>query len=223
MASENLKLLIHSSQVSEEKRSTNEEKTDTARKIHLSMSFQDRLLRNSFIACALLLGIMALSGLQQPWAIKASESIEKALTMEIDLDKTLGQLTFVKRLMPESAYVFFNLHSDTDLEKPVQGSVSHAYSEMQPWTMFHTESGSPVCAVKDGIVSAVSEMKGGGYGILIDHGNGMESISICSDDVEVETGTTVVRGGVIGHASGDVYFELRENGDSVDPSERMGL
>lgn len=223
MASENLKLLIHTSQIAQEQHSENAEKPVKARKVHLSMSFQDRLLRNSFIACALLLGIMALSGLQQPWAVKASDGIEKALTMEIDLDKTLGQLTFVKRLMPESAYVFFNLNSDTEFEKPAQGSVTHMYSDLQPWTMFHTEAGNPVCAIKDGIVSAVSEMTGGGYGILIDHGNGLESISVCNDDIEVETGTAVVRGGIIGHTNGDLYFELRENGVPSDPSERMGL
>ena len=41
------------------------------------MTRGDRLLRNSAIACALLLGILALGNLRAPWAEKASESIER--------------------------------------------------------------------------------------------------------------------------------------------------
>ena len=66
----------------------------------------DRLLRNSAVACAILLGILALGNMRQPWAEKAAGSIERALTMRIDLDDSIGELTFVRQIMPESALDF---------------------------------------------------------------------------------------------------------------------
>ena len=75
-------------------------------------SFGDRLLRNSALACALLLAVLAMGNINQPWARQASETIERALTMHIDLDESIGKLTFVRDLMPESALVFLNLSGD---------------------------------------------------------------------------------------------------------------
>lgn len=225
MASEHVKLLIHTSAHQNEDCDALaiHPKKFAKPLIHKKLSFQERLLRNSCIACALLLGILALGNIQQPWSIKASETIEKALTMEIDLDKSLGQMHFVQKLMPESALVFFNLNGDSELMPPVQGKQSHEYSETQPWLMFLAEAGSPVCAAAGGTVSAISPMSGGGFGILIDHGNGLESVTACLSSVEVQSGASVIKGGIIGKTEGSVYFELREGGKNSNPTERMGL
>lgn len=223
MASDKNKLIIHTSQIQEvENKPKAPSKTHfTHKKAHSTV--QDRLLRNSCLACAILLGILALGNLQQPWAQNASASIEKALTMEIDLDKSLGQLSFVKKLMPESALVFFNLNGDNDFIQPVQGKVTHSYSETQPWLMFSSAENASVCACADGTIAAVSPMSSGGYGVLIDHGNGVESVTACMSEVHVQTGNSVVKGSIIGSTAGTLYFELRENETSTDPTERMGL
>ena len=76
---------------------------------HRRLAFGDRLLRNSAIACALLLGMLALGNVRQPWAEKAAGRVRQALTMRIDLDDAIGDLTFVRRIMPESALVFLNV------------------------------------------------------------------------------------------------------------------
>ncbi|MBR7188080.1 MAG: hypothetical protein IKD53_05970, partial [Clostridia bacterium] len=102
----------------------------------------DRLLRNSAFAFALLLGILALGNVNEPWAQKASESVERALTMRIDLDDSIGALEFVKNLMPESALVFMNLSGETALEKPVNGPLTHAYTHLQPWLVFDCPEGA---------------------------------------------------------------------------------
>ena len=221
MVSDKLKLTIHS------KLPANSQPASEKPRVHpirsRKTSFQERLLRNSCLACAVLLGILALGNVQQPWAKKASAAVERALTMEIDLDQSLGQLTFVQKLMPESALVFFNLNGESELMQPVQSDPVHPYSQIQPWLMFQAEEGSSVCAAADGIVSAVSPMSAGGYGILIDHGNGIESVTAGLSAVDVQAGTQVVRGSVIGKADENVYFELREGGKSADPTERMGL
>lgn len=225
MASENLKLLIHTSNLPNAAPIQTNNSTRAHRKLRIKtrLTFQERLLRNSFLACAVLLGILALGNIQQPWAMKASQGIEQALTMKVDLDETLGQLSFVRKLMPESALVFFNLSGDHELQQPVQGELTHAYTSSQPWLIFASEPATPVCAAADGTVAAVSPLSDGTYGILIDHGDGLESVTANLQEVSVETGDQVLRGSIIGSSGDSVYFELRQGGENADPTELMGL
>ena len=231
MASDDLKLLIHTASIPSAEpgqavrpaRQPNAARTGRRLRIKTRLSFQERLLRNSFIACAVLLGVLALGNVQQPWAVKASRSIEQALTMKVDLDQSLGQLSFVRKLMPESALVFFNLSGDHELQAPVQGALSHPYQGDQSWLMFEAEAGAAVCAAADGTISAVSPLSDGTYGVLIDHGEGRESVTANLAEITLQPGDQVLRGGVLGTASGDVYFELRQGGEAIDPTELMGL
>jgi len=223
MASDKAKLIIHTNQLhTSDPREQTPAKPRFVRK-RKQRSLQERLLRNSCLACALLLGILALGNIQQPWARQFSASIQKALTMEIDLDKSLGQLRFVQKLMPESALVFFNLNGDSEFTLPVDGTLTHPYSDPQPWLMFSCDADQPVYACADGTVSAVSPMSDGGYGLLLDHGSGVESVTACLSSVNVQPGTSVVKGSVIGKSSSTLYYELRENENSTDPTLRMGL
>lgn len=228
MASNDLKLSIHTahspaSAPEPQHRRRSRSPAHHKRRVRAGLSFQERLLRNCFLACAVLLGILALGNLQQPWAQKAADSIEQALTMKIDLDESLGQLSFVRNLMPESALVFFNLSGEHELLLPTQGDLTHAYSDAQPWLMFDATPGSAVCAVAGGSVSAVSALSDGSYGVLIDHGEGRESVTACLASASVQTGDRVQQGDAIGTAGGELYFELRQGGESADPTEAMGL
>ena len=89
--------------------------------------------------------------------------------------------------------------------------------------MFAAESGTNVCAAADGTIAAVSPLSDGSYGVLIDHGEGLESVTANLSAVSLQAGDAVLKGGILGTAGGSVYFELRQGGESVDPTERMGL
>lgn len=187
------------------------------------LTFGDRLLRNSALACALLLAILAMGNINQPWARSASESVQRALTMRIDLDESIGSLSFVRDWMPESALVFLNLSGESELAAPVDGKLTHGFADAQPWLMFECATGSEIFAAADGTVTAVSELSGSTMGILIDHGSGLESVYAYLADTSVSAGDTVQRGQVIGTAENSLYFELREGEGAIDPTERMGL
>ena len=187
------------------------------------MTYGDRLLRNSAYACALLLGVLALGNVNQPWAKKASDSVEKALTMRIDLDESIGALQFVKQWMPESALVFMNLSGQTKLARPVDGPLAHAWTGLQPWLMFNCAEGSEVSAANAGTVTAVSPMSGGLFGVLVDHGEGVETLYAHLSEANVAPGDAVSRGQSLGKGGGAVYFEYRKNGESVDPAAELGL
>ena len=186
------------------------------------LSHQDRLMRSSAVACALLLGILALGNIHQPWAEKASESIERALTMHIDLDESIGSLTFVRQIMPESALVFLNLSGESELTRPVSGTISHSWSNVQPWVMFDCDDGTPVFAAKAGVVTAVSPLSGGKTGLLIDHGEGLESVYANLTAVSVAAGESVKRGQALGETVDGLYYEYRDAGQSIDPGARFG-
>ena len=181
----------------------------------------ERLLRNSVIACAALLGVLALGNLDEPWAVKAREGVRQALTMRIDLDDSLGELTFVRDLMPDSALVFLNVSGGGAMLAPVDGEITHAWTALQPWTLFTGEG--DVRATGAGTVTAVSPLSDGLYGVLIDHGEGLESVCANLSGVRVAAGDTVNRGDALGTFAGGLYFELRQGGESIDPAERLGL
>ena len=187
------------------------------------LSAGDRMLRNTAVACALLLGVLALGNIRQPWAMRASETVQRALTMHIDLDSSIGRLSFVRDWMPESALVFFNLDGGAELAAPVSGELKHAYSDDQPWLLFACPEDSPVCAAADGVVTAVSELSGGSTGVLIDHGEGMETVYAYLSSASVQPGDAVSRGQALGQSAAQLYFELRQSEAAVDPTERMDL
>ena len=183
----------------------------------------ERLMRNSAYACALMLAILALGNVDEPWAKKASDSVEQALTMHIDLDESIGALQFVKNLMPESALVFMNLSGDSALVRPVEGPLAHTWTNLQPWLMFSCPDGSEVCASAAGTVTAVSPMSGGLYGVLVDHGEGVETLYARLSEASAAPGDAVARGQALGRSSEAVYFEYRKGGESVDPADALGL
>lgn len=187
------------------------------------LTIGDRLLRNSALACALLLAILAMGNINQPWAIRTSEAVQRALTMHIDLDDSIGRLTFVRNLLPESALVFLNVSGDSEFAAPTSGELTHAYSDAQPWLLFSCPAGSQIAAIADGTVTAVSEFSGGTMGILVDHGGGVESVYAYLSEASVQSGDTVVRGQSLGKTDAQLYFELRESEIAVDPTARMGL
>ena len=183
----------------------------------------DRLLRNTAVACALLLGILALGNLDLPWARKASEGIKQALTMRIQLDESIGELTFVKELMPESALVFLNVTGAPALSRPAPGEVLHPWSSAQPWLMFRSGDDGVVHAAAEGTVTAVSPLSEGRVGVLVDHGDGVETVYANLDRADVQAGDAVSRGQALGVCGGSLYFEYRTGGEPVDPTEKLGL
>ena len=181
------------------------------------------MLRNSAYACALLLGVLALGNVDQPWAKKASESVERALTMRIDLDESIGALEFVKKWMPESTLVFMNLSGESPLQRPVEGPVAHAYSNLQPWLVFHCAAGAEVRAAAAGTVTAVCPLSGNQYGVLVDHSDGVETLYAQLEEATVAPGDVIDRGDAVGRSSDSVYFEYRKGGEPADPTGMMRL
>ena len=82
--------------------------------------------------------------------------------------------------------------------------------------------GTPVFAAKAGVVTAVSPLSGGKTGLLIDHGEGLESVYANLTAVSVAAGESVKRGQALGETVDGLYYEYRDAGQSIDPGARFG-
>jgi murein DD-endopeptidase MepM/ murein hydrolase activator NlpD/beta-lactamase regulating signal transducer with metallopeptidase domain len=91
------------------------------------------------------------------------------------------------------------------------------------------KKGTEVYATNDGkVISAVNKNKGYGRSIIIDHKNGYQTLyahldtTIVIEGQEVQTGKIIGKVGDTGRAAGDhLHFEIRLNGEPVDPSKHV--
>jgi septal ring factor EnvC (AmiA/AmiB activator) len=86
-------------------------------------------------------------------------------------------------------------------------------------------AGAPVKAVADGSVVYAEWMTGYGLLLIVDHGNGYMSLYAHNDALLKDVGAAVKRGdtvSTVGSSGGQgrpaLYFELRRNGQPVNPN-----
>lgn len=110
---------------------------------------------------------------------------------------------------------------------PVVGQITQGYSEEEhPALDLGAPYGSPVYAAQAGTVTHSGWARTGyGYTVILDHGEGVQSLYSHMKGTWVTVGQKVERGQLIGevgstgHSSGPhVHFEIRVEGERVDPS-----
>jgi septal ring factor EnvC (AmiA/AmiB activator) len=120
-----------------------------------------------------------------------------------------------------------------DLEWPVDGRMLTPFGRgtgvsgvpAVTGVQFAATEGSPVRAVHDGIVAFTGPFTGYGNLVIVDHGAETFSLYGQLGVAQVERGTTVERGHVLGTAGRilagipGMYFEMRVDGAPIDPLE----
>lgn len=117
---------------------------------------------------------------------------------------------------------------------PVNGVITSPYGyRTHPifgTTIYHSgidigvDYGTPVHAADGGTVVEAGWISGYGYAVVIDHGNGLSTLYGHNQELAVSAGQAVSQGQVIAYAGSTgnstgphVHFEVRANGDPVDP------
>ena len=117
---------------------------------------------------------------------------------------------------------------------PVNGVITSPYGyRTHPifgTTIYHSgidigvDYGTPVQAADGGTVVEAGWGSGYGYAVVIDHGNGLSTLYGHNQELAVSAGQSVSQGQVIAYAGSTgnstgphVHFEVRANGDPVDP------
>lgn len=187
----------------------------------------ERVLRNTSVACALILAVLALRTIDTPFTNRVTGALNQAISMDLSLDDSLGQLSFVENLMPESALVFFHVGGKASDTLPVQGQIAHSWSVGQPWIEYLTTNNAPVRALKSGSVAAASQSTAGDWTILINHTDGSQTVYAYLNECTVKPGDSVSEADEIGRtgtdASAHLYFEYRVNSEPANPFESAAL
>lgn len=115
---------------------------------------------------------------------------------------------------------------------PTRGSITSPYGYR--WGRLHAGidiangSGTPVLATRRGRVVFAGWRGGYGYAVIIDHGQGVQSLYGHLEDFTVQAGDYVQRGQVIGYMGSTGYstgphlhFEVIVNGQPVDPLDLL--
>lgn len=182
----------------------------------------ERLMRNTSIACALILAVMAMRAIDTPFTNRVTSALSGALSTDLNLDESVGKLSFVENLMPDSALVFFHMGGKNAPLEPVAGSVSHEWTKEQPWTEYITENSAKIVSLIDGTVSAASPSTNGDWTVLITRTDGSQLVYAFLSDCAVRIGQTVSRGDIVGSAGTDegarLYMEYRVDSEPVNPS-----
>ena len=182
--------------------------------------FAERLTRNMAVAAALLLCAVAVRNAALPQAKDVFTAIQDSVTM--DLDDTLGKLTFVSNLLPQSALVFWNSNETVQVAAPVHGDIVHTFQEEEPYIALLGTS-SDVRAAADGEVMTIAHGDGEERVVRVRHEDGLETLYGNLLECFVAEGDPVYEGDIIGETADKqpVFFEVRRNGRSLDPVPLM--
>jgi septal ring factor EnvC (AmiA/AmiB activator) len=110
-----------------------------------------------------------------------------------------------------------------DLDWPVSGSVRRRFAPSFQGIDIAASEGTQVRAIHDGIVAFADSFSGFGNLVILDHGS--QTFSLYGDllDIVVKKGVRVDRGQPVGSVGptptggAGLYFELRVDGQAVDP------
>lgn len=118
---------------------------------------------------------------------------------------------------------------------PVQGNLQGRFGASRPeggtWrgVFIAAGAGQPVRAVADGVVAYADWLRGYGNLIILDHGGGYLTVYANADSLlrepqqRVRAGETIATTGTSGNMGrSGLYFEIRHNGEPLDPLRWIG-
>ncbi|WP_245904615.1 murein hydrolase activator EnvC family protein [Billgrantia lactosivorans] len=143
---------------------------------------------------------------------------------ELVLERVREELARLERPPPSTEIE----RTQGDLPWPVQGEVASSYRRdagvHYNGILIEAREGTPVEAVHAGRVVFADWMRGFGNLLILDHGDQIMTLYAHLQRFGVEVGEAVTRGDAIGtvgvsggHSTPALYFEVRRNGDPIDP------
>lgn len=157
------------------------------------------------------------------------QQLEKLRRDHEELEQVLA--TIIAALRDEPKLVGLSQQKGR-LNWPVQGRVQRLFGTQRSsgvsWkgVMIEASAGTPITAIADGRVLFANWMRGFGLLLVVDHGDGYLTLYGHTQTVIPAVGATVRKGDTIalvgqsgGQTSPALYFELRVNGNAVNPTQ----
>ena len=180
----------------------------------------DRLLRNVAIVGALWLVVAAVRNAGDAGVQSVFSSLQT--NMAVDWDESLGKLTFVNNLLPESLRTVWSEEPVATVYAPVTGEIVHAWNAAEPYLELSSVV-TDVHAAQNGEVMSISHGLDEELIVRLRHDNGLETLYGNLSECQVEEGAYVYAGDLLGTVlSGkNLCFEVRQDGRAVDPTSMM--
>lgn len=166
----------------------------------------------------------------QDWNQVRAERLRVGMELRIPLGEEVAAISGGQQISPALAQLS---HRGEELALPVLGQVSSPFGPR--WGSFHygldlaADQGTPVAAAAAGLVTEADWKNDAyGYAVMIDHGNGMETLyGHCSqllveEGQQVRVGEAIALVGSTGNSTGPhVHFEVRLQGECQDPLDYL--
>lgn len=179
----------------------------------------DQLARNLAVVGVLFALVVAVrsAGTEQ------AQSVFGALkeTAGMQWDDSVGKLSFVNALLPESIQAVWNAETNIEVFSPVNGEIVHAWSRKEPYVLMNSSLRN-VRAAEDGEVMSIAHGPDEERIVRIRHEN-CETLYGNLASTTLQEGDLVYAGDIFGQLMDGraLSFELRVDGKSVDPQGHM--
>lgn len=178
-------------------------------------TFGERLARNLGLAGMILLAVTAVRNAKLPEGQTVLSAVQDMV--EGDWDETLGKISFVSNMIPDSVSVFFQSDFSEPLSAPCSGLMTHGYTADEPYLCYQSGDGK-VYAAAVGQVMSVAHGIDEERIVRIRHENGLETLYYNLAETFVTEGDEVTAAQCIGRALDDgVIMEVRRDGLTIDP------
>lgn len=180
-------------------------------------SWGEKLARNFAFAGILTLSVVAVRNAELPTGKTVLTAVREMI--DANWDGSLGKISFVSNLLPESMAVFFETDLHTELTAPCFGEAVHAWSEEEPYLGYGAGNGK-VYAVSAGQVMSVAHGLEEERVVRVRHEDGLESLYYNLASVNVREGDEVSAQTCIGTALAgkQALLEVRRAGRPIDPA-----
>lgn len=175
----------------------------------------DQLARNLAVVGVLLVMVVAVRNAVGPDAQSVFGALQSSAGME--WDESVGKLSFVNALFPESIQAVWQDEADVAVFSPANGDIVHAWTRKEPYIMIQSKL-RDVRAAEDGEVMSIAHGPDEERIVRIRHDN-CETLYGNLQSVSLQEGDRVYAGDVFAQLMDgrDLSFELRVDGRSVDP------
>lgn len=176
----------------------------------------ENLSRNLALVGCLALVVLALQQTGSEKSVSVFSTLRDEMTATWDQD--VGKLSFVSDLLPAEIQAVWNPAAGIAVQTPVNGQVVHTWSVQEPYLEMSTTV-TDVRSAGDGEVMSIAHGLDEERIIRIRHTDGSEALYGNLQSAHVEVGSVVESGEIIASLlpNKPLAFELRVNGQSVDP------
>lgn len=153
-------------------------------------------------------------------------------SLEAEIENLNAKIEVLSAAVNEQSQTAGELQAQLDEQSlptdyPLTGSAGiEEISEGDPMVIFSAAEGSTVIASAKGTVASVEESESGEKCVIVDHGNGYQSLYRNSGEAQVKAGDEVAKGTtlfLIGEENKQLIYQIKKEENYINPMEMLSI